>query len=92
VADRVVFMEEGRIVERATPPIKPVGNHGTDTSPALPGDKIVLRALMHVTAMDVTAMDVIAMDVIAVASSCPRHQIPLNDLHPRGLRRVVCHA
>jgi energy-coupling factor transporter ATP-binding protein EcfA2 len=87
VADRVVFMEEGRIVEQAASPFKPVGNYSTDTSPALPGNKIVLRAFM-----DVTAMDVIAMDVIAVASSCPRHQIPLNDLRPQALRRVVCHA
>ena len=69
-------MEEGRIVEQATPPITPVGNYGTGTSPALPTDKIVLRALM---------------DVSAVAS-CPRDQIPLNDFHRRGLRRVVRHA
>jgi energy-coupling factor transporter ATP-binding protein EcfA2 len=92
VADRVVFMEEGRIVEQAASPFKPVGNYSTDTSPALPGNKIVLRAFMDFTAMDVTAMDVTAIDVIAVASSCPRHQIPLNDLRPQALRRVVCHA
>jgi hypothetical protein len=61
VANGVVFMEEGRIVEQATPPIKPVGNSRTGTSPGLPTDKIVPRALM---------------DVIAVASLCPRDQIP----------------
>ena len=87
VADRVAFMEVGRIVEQATPPIKPVGNSRTGTSPGLPTDKIVLR-----TPMDVIAMDVNAMDVNAVAPSCPRDQIPFNDFHPRGLRRVVRHA
>jgi uncharacterized protein YcgI (DUF1989 family) len=58
-------------------PINPDGSYGTGTSPALPGDKIVLRALM---------------DVIAVASSCPQDQIPLNDFHPSALRLVVRHA
>jgi uncharacterized protein YcgI (DUF1989 family) len=70
-------MEEGRIVEQATPtPVKPVGNYGTATSPARPGDKIVLRAL----------------NVIAVASPCRRYQIPLDDFHPRGPRRLVGRA
>ena len=69
-------MEEGRIVEQATPPITPVGNYGTGTSPALPTDKIVLRAL----------------NVIAVASPCRRYQIPLDDFRPRGPRRVVGRA
>ena len=83
-----MFIEEGRSVEEATPPpIKPVGTYRTGTSPGLPTDKIVLRA-----PMDVIAMDVNAMDVNAVAPSCPRDQIPFNDFHPRGLRRVVRHA
>jgi hypothetical protein len=93
VANDVVFIEEGRSVEEATPPpIKPVGTYRTGTSPGLPTDKIVLRAPMDVIAMDVNAMDVNAMDVNAVAPSCPRDQIPFNDFHPRGLRRVVRHA
>lgn len=55
-------------------PIRPDGTYGTGTSPAKPGDKVVLRALM---------------DVIAVGSSCPQDQIPLNDFKPSELRLVV---
>jgi uncharacterized protein YcgI (DUF1989 family) len=55
-------------------PVKSDGTYGTGTSPAKPGDKIVLRALM---------------DVIAVASSCPQDQIPLNDFNPSQLKLVV---
>ena len=89
VADRVAFMEVGRIVEQATPPpIKPDGSYGTGASPALPGDEIVPRALMdvpHGCPSWMSLMDV-PMDVpdVIVASPCPRDQIPLNDFHPRG--------
>lgn len=55
-------------------PILPDGTYGTGTSPAKPGDKIVLRALM---------------DVIAVGSSCPQDLIALNDFKPSELRLVV---
>jgi uncharacterized protein YcgI (DUF1989 family) len=55
-------------------PVKADGTYGTGTSPAKPGDKIVLRAFM---------------DVIAVASSCPQDQIPLNDFNPSRLKLVV---
>jgi uncharacterized protein YcgI (DUF1989 family) len=55
-------------------PIQPDGTYGTGTSPAKPGDKIVLRALMH---------------VIAVGSSCPQDQISLNDFKPSELRLLV---
>jgi uncharacterized protein YcgI (DUF1989 family) len=55
-------------------PILPDGTYGTGTSPAKPGDKVVLRALM---------------DVIAVGSSCPQDLIPLNDFKPSELRFVV---
>lgn len=55
-------------------PIRADGTYGTGTSPAKPGDKVVLRALM---------------DVIAVGSSCPQDQIALNDFNPSELRLVV---
>lgn len=55
-------------------PVKADGTYGTGTSPAKPGDKIVLRALMN---------------VIAVASSCPQDQIPLNDFNPSRLNLVA---
>jgi uncharacterized protein YcgI (DUF1989 family) len=55
-------------------PIGSDGRYGTGTSPAKPGDKVVLRALMH---------------VIAAASSCPQDQIALNNFTPSALRLVV---
>lgn len=55
-------------------PIGSDGRYGTGTSPAKPGQKIVLRALIH---------------VVAVASACPQDQIPLNDFNPTALRLVV---
>jgi uncharacterized protein YcgI (DUF1989 family) len=55
-------------------PILPDGTYGWGTSPAKPGDRVVLRALM---------------DVIAVGSSCPQDQIPLNDFKPSELKLVV---
>ena len=79
-------MEEGRIVEQATPPIKPDGSYGTG---APPGDEIVPRALMDIPHGCPSWMSL--MNVIT-ASSCPRDQIPLDDFHPRGLRRLVRHA
>ena len=56
-------------------PVKVDGTYGTGTSPAKPGERLVLRALM---------------DVIAVGSSCPQDQIPLNDFNPSRLKLVVC--
>ena len=55
-------------------PVKVDGTYGTGTSPAKPGERLVLRALM---------------DVIAVGSSCPQDQIPLNDFNPSRLKLVV---
>ena len=58
-------------------PVQADGTYGTGTSPAKPGDRIILRALM---------------DVIAVGSSCPQDQIPLNNFNPSRLKLVVCSA
>ena len=58
-------------------PVQTDGTYGTGTSPAKPGDRIILRALM---------------DVIAVGSSCPQDQIPLNNFNPSRLKLVVCSA
>lgn len=58
-------------------PVQADGTYGTGTSPAKPGDRIILRALM---------------DVIAVGSSCPQDQIPLNNFNPSRLKLVVCDA
>lgn len=55
-------------------PVQADGTYGTGTSPAKPGDRIVLRAMM---------------DVIAVGSSCPQDQIALNDFNPSRLKLIV---
>ena len=58
-------------------PVQADGTYGTGTSPAKPGDQIILRALM---------------DVIAVGSSCPQDQIPLNNFNPSRLKLVLSDA
>ena len=55
-------------------PVQADGTYSTGTSPAKPGDRIVLRAMM---------------DVIAVGSSCPQDQIALNDFNPSRLKLIV---
>lgn len=55
-------------------PISEDGLIRSGKSPAKPGDKVVLRALM---------------DVIAVGSACPQDQTPLNDYKPSDIRFVV---
>lgn len=54
--------------------ILPDGRIESSTSPAKPGDKVVLRALM---------------DVIAVASACPQDISPLNDRHLTDIELIA---
>ena len=55
-------------------PVAPDGTLGAEVSPAEPGDKVVLRALM---------------DTVVAASACPQDQNPINDWQPTGVLLVV---
>lgn len=55
-------------------PVNADGTVGGGMSPAKPGDKVVLRALM---------------DVLAVGSACPQDQTPLNNYKPTNIRFTV---
>ena len=55
-------------------PVGPDGTLGMEVSPAKPGDKVVLRALM---------------DAVVAVSACPQDQNPINDWQPTDLLLIV---